>query len=71
MSECYCLRQSRGDLHWEGGFQELSHAVQAYGEYSFRVTQLRCTACDLRYEVLADDTPAHRVIYQWTANPTR
>ncbi|MFN8607198.1 MAG: hypothetical protein U0931_06680 [Vulcanimicrobiota bacterium] len=66
MTECCCQAQSRGDLCWQGDFRELGTFERGYGEFSFRVTLIQCNRCQSRYEVMADDTPAHRVVYQWT-----
>lgn len=66
MEECFCLEQSRGDLHWQGDFNQIRSFDKDYGNYSFSVTVIQCTRCLRRYEVMADDTPAYRTIYEWS-----
>lgn len=67
MAECSCLTESRGELRWQGDFSELRSFDRVYGDFSFRVTLIKCNQCLRRYEVMADDTPAYRTVYQWAS----
>lgn len=67
MAECSCQIQSRGDLCWHGDFSQIQSFDRSFGDFSFRVTLIKCNQCLRRYEVMADDTPAYRTIYQWSS----
>lgn len=68
MSDCHCLARSCGDLAPDSQeFESLRTSENHCGDYTFRVEHVRCRACSRLYAVEADDTPAYRVIHNWTS----